>query len=65
MFSSFQHYRDLLARYLKPQASRVLLMSILLLAGIALQLANPQVIRYFLDTAQGGGGAPAAQLHRQ
>jgi ATP-binding cassette subfamily B protein len=57
--SSFQAYRDLLARYLKPQASRVLLMSMLLLAGIALKLVNPQVIRYFLDTAQaGGGGAP-------
>ena len=26
-----------------------------MLAGIALQLANPQVVRYFLDTAQAGG----------
>ena len=30
-------------------------MAVLLLAGLALQLANPQIIRYFLDTAQSGG----------
>lgn len=30
-------------------------MAALLLAGIALQLINPQVIRYFLDSAQAGG----------
>lgn len=55
MLASFQHYRGLLARYLKPQTSRVLWMAFLLLAGIALQLVNPQVIRFFLDTAQAGG----------
>jgi len=53
---SFQQIRALLTRYLKPQASQVFLMAALLLAGNALQLANPQVIRYFLDTAQNGGG---------
>ena len=30
-------------------------MAVLLFSGIALQLANPQVIRYFIDTAQQGG----------
>ena len=45
----------LLAHYLRPQAGRVALAAVLLLAAIALQLANPQIIRYFLDTAQTGG----------
>jgi ABC-type multidrug transport system fused ATPase/permease subunit len=48
-----------LARYLGPQRGRVALMSFTLLAGIALQLASPQVIRYFLDTAQAGGARQA------
>jgi ATP-binding cassette subfamily B protein len=33
----------------------MLALSALLLAGIALELLNPQVIRFFLDTAQSGG----------
>ena len=50
--SSFRQYRMLLVRYLKPQAPQVICMAVLLLVGIALELANPQIIRYFLDTAQ-------------
>jgi ATP-binding cassette subfamily B protein len=50
-------YRALLGRYLAPQKTRVALMAALLLVGIALQLANPQIIGYFLDTAQAGGGS--------
>jgi ATP-binding cassette subfamily B protein len=34
----------------------VVLMAVLLLAGIALALVNPLIIRYFLDTAQTGAG---------
>ncbi len=59
--TSFKEYRALLARYLKPQAVRVAVMAVLLLAGIALKLINPQVIRYFLDTAQAGGSAGGNQ----
>ena len=55
--SRFRQYQALLARYLKPQAPRVIWMAALLLVGIALELANPQIIRYFLDTAQSGGGS--------
>jgi ABC-type multidrug transport system fused ATPase/permease subunit len=51
-------YGALLARYLKPQALRVLLLAVLLLASIALQLANPQIMRSFLDTTQAGGALP-------
>src|SRR5215213_4755376 len=52
---SLRQYRELLSRYLKPQIRWVLLMATILLAGIAIKLINPQVLRYFLDTAQTGG----------
>lgn len=54
---SLRQYRDLISRYLKPQMLRVILMAVVLLAGIVLKLVNPQVLRYFLDTAQAGGAA--------
>ena len=54
---SLRQYRELLSRYLKPQMSSVLLMAGFLLAGIAIKLINPQVLRYFLDTAQAGGAS--------
>jgi ATP-binding cassette subfamily B protein len=54
-----QHYRSLLARYLRPLLPQVIGMAALLLLGTLLQLVNPQVIRYFLDTAQAGGSALA------
>jgi ATP-binding cassette subfamily B protein len=44
----------LLAKYLRPQWPRVLLLGLLLFAGIGLQLANPQIARTFIDQAQGG-----------
>lgn len=49
----------LLLTYLCPQRGRVLLLSSLLLGGMALELASPQVIRFFLDTAQAGGALRA------
>ncbi|HSV85799.1 MAG TPA: ABC transporter ATP-binding protein [Levilinea sp.] len=55
--SQYRQYWGYLSHYLKPQIPRIMVMSLLLLAGIALQLINPQVIRYFLDTAQAGGAA--------
>lgn len=44
-------YRDLLVKYLKPQRFRVALLAVLLFTSIGLTLLNPQVIRYFIDTA--------------
>ncbi|MEZ4862755.1 MAG: ABC transporter ATP-binding protein [Caldilineaceae bacterium] len=43
---------SLLKTYFSPQWRRVLLLAALLLGTIALQLINPQIIRYVLDTAQ-------------
>lgn len=55
MFASFTHGRALLGTYLRPQRGRVFMLAALLMSGIALQLLNPQVIRYFIDTTQQGG----------
>ncbi len=48
-------YYRLLANYLRPQGRRVLWMALLLLASITLRLINPQIMRYFIDTALDGG----------
>ncbi len=56
---SLQHYFSLLATYLRPQRGRVVLLAVLLLSSIGLQLLNPQLIRYFIDTATTGGGLDA------
>lgn len=53
--SAADGYGRLLATYLAPQRGRVLLLAGLVLLTLALQLINPQVIRYFLDSAQSGG----------
>lgn len=47
-------YWQLLKTYLLQQRGRVLLLSVLVLGSIALALINPQIIRYFIDTATGG-----------
>ncbi|HEY6541740.1 MAG TPA: ABC transporter ATP-binding protein, partial [Ktedonobacteraceae bacterium] len=57
-----KQYLRLLAKYLKPQLRRSLLMGALLLASIGLQLANPQVLRYFIDTATGRGSVPGLTI---
>ena len=48
-------YLSLLAIYLKPQWFRTTLMALLLLLDAGLQLLNPQILRYFIDTALSGG----------
>ncbi|WP_420643679.1 ABC transporter ATP-binding protein [Candidatus Leptofilum sp.] len=44
-------YWELLSSYLKPQKKAVLWLAFLLLVSIGLQLANPQIVKYFIDTA--------------
>src|SRR6266567_5745435 len=55
MVIQFRRYWNLLATYLKPQWTRVILLTVLLFGSIGLQLVNPQIIRYFIDTTQAGG----------
>lgn len=50
-----ERYRHLLATYLKPQWISVAILTFLLFLNIVLQLINPQVVRYFIDTAQAQG----------
>jgi ABC-type multidrug transport system fused ATPase/permease subunit len=54
-----KQYWSLLITYLRPQRRRVTLLAALLLSSIGLQLANPQLLRYFIDTAQAGGETSA------
>jgi ATP-binding cassette subfamily B protein len=50
-----KQYWTLLVNYLKPQWRWAALLAVLLLGNIGLQLLNPQIMRYFIDTAQAGG----------
>jgi len=47
-------YWRLLRTYLRPLRARVVLLAALLLTGIAFQVANPQLIRAFIDRATAG-----------
>lgn len=46
-----RQYWQLLAAYLRPQGAQFALLVVLLLLHIGLRLANPQVMRFFIDTA--------------
>ncbi len=48
---SLRRYWDLLAQYLTPLRGKVIVLAALIFTNIGLQLVNPQIIRYFIDTA--------------
>ena len=48
-------YYRLLKSYLGPLWRRTTLLGVLLVLGVGLELLNPQIARYFIDTAQAGG----------
>ena len=48
----FQQYWDLLAKYITPQKRRFFLLTVLLLSSISMQVINPQIMRFFIDTTQ-------------
>ncbi len=52
-----RRYFTLLVIYLRPLWRRTLLLALLLLVGIGLQLLNPQLLAYFIDTALAGGAS--------
>lgn len=54
MKESLHRYSKLLGSYLRPQLVQVVLLAVLMLIGIALQLTNPQVMRFFIDQARAG-----------
>jgi len=55
MGTPLQDYVALLSHYLKPQKGRVVGLAIALLGSIGLQILNPQILGYFIDTAVSGG----------
>ena len=50
-----RQYVSLLVHYLKPLWFRVTLLVVFMFGGIGLGLLSPQIIRYFIDTAEAGG----------
>lgn len=52
--STFSQYQRLLVKYLAFQRPRLALLAVLLFGNIALQLANPQILRFFVDAARAG-----------
>ena len=54
-----RQYWDLLAKHIKPQKARFFLLTLLLLSSIGLQIANPQIVRTFIDMATLGQGGRA------
>jgi len=54
MHIPLRDYWSLLARYLRTQRVKVTLLALLLFGTIGLQLINPQIVRRFIDAAQGG-----------
>lgn len=53
--ATVRQYWSLFSGYLRPQRGRVLLLGLLLFGSTGLQLVNPQVVRFFIDTATGAG----------
>lgn len=47
-----RQYWALFRVYLRPHWRRAVVLAILLFGGIGLQLINPQILRYFIDTAR-------------
>jgi ATP-binding cassette subfamily B protein len=55
-----KQYSNLLVHYVKPQWPKAALLAILLLSNIGLQLANPQIMRHFIDVATLSAGSREA-----
>src|SRR3712207_3406446 len=55
MAVTLRRYGRLLGAYLKPQWRKVVLLAVLVRSSIGLQLLNPQIVRYFIDTALARG----------
>lgn len=55
MHHPLQRYLALLATYLRPLWPQTLLLTVLLVTSTGFQFLNPQILRYFIDTALVGG----------
>ncbi len=50
-----RQYWELLSQHIRPQRGRFTLLAIMMLGSIGLQVINPQLMRFFIDTALAGG----------
>ena len=50
-------YWSFFVQYLTPLRGKMALLAALIFASIGLQLLNPQIIRYFIDTALATGSS--------
>jgi ATP-binding cassette subfamily B protein len=55
-------YVDLFRRYVLPEWRRTTLLAVLLFASIALQIAGPQLLRFFIDSAIAGAAVETLAL---
>ncbi len=60
MKTPVSRYRSLLSAYLRPQSKRVAALGVLLVSTLVLELANPWILREFIDRAM--LGAPLSSL---
>lgn len=49
MNNSLDAYCSILVDYLRPQRGRMVVLALLIFSNIGLQLANPQIMRHFID----------------
>src|SRR5512140_1079055 len=57
-----RQYWELLSRHIRPQKGRFILLALLLLGSIGMQVVNPQIMRFFIDTALNGGALQTLTL---
>lgn len=57
-----RRYGRLLTTYLRPQRAMVALLGVVIVVHIGLQLANPQIIRTFIDAVVSGAGDASQRL---
>jgi ABC-type multidrug transport system fused ATPase/permease subunit len=57
-----RQYWALFSTYLRPLWLRVVLLAVLIFGGIGLQLVNPQILRFFIDTARSHGAMSSLLL---
>lgn len=55
MHLPLRQYWELLSQHIRPQRGRFALLTALMLVSIGLKVTNPQIMRFFIDTAQAGG----------
>lgn len=54
---SLKEYLNLLSKYLKSQLKSIIILAVILAGNIILHLANPQILRFFIDEATKGDTA--------